>query len=167
MASLKQIYPLLSSVALAALVMAMGSGVQAQTRFTVSADGQEVSDSTTQLTWRRCVEGMSWDGKTCTGKPLKFSFAAAQKHAASTASSTGKAWRAPTKVELQSLIDKTQKKTKIDGSTFPATPKSMFWATRPETKDNLNAWIVNFGNGKVYGNSGSKAPHIRLVRPIG
>ncbi|MDP2366843.1 hypothetical protein [Rhodoferax sp.] len=42
----------------------------------------------------------------------------------------------------------------------------MFWATRPQASDNLNAWIVNFGNGHVYGNTGSKAPFVRLVRAI-
>ena len=33
----------------------------------VSADGTYVTDERLKLIWARCVEGMAWDGKTCTG----------------------------------------------------------------------------------------------------
>lgn len=151
---------------LALLLLAVGSHgtVLAQGRYTVSADGQEVQDTQAKLTWRRCAEGMRWDGKACTGKASKFSYGAAQQHASAQASASAQAWRLPTKAELLSLVDKSKKKPLIDTSAFPGTPNAMFWATRPEANDNLNAWIVNFGNGRVYGNTGSKAPHVRLVR---
>ncbi len=151
---------------LALLLLAVGSHgtVLAQGRYTVSADGQEVQDTQAKLIWRRCAEGMRWDGKTCTGKASKFSYGAAQKHAVSQASTGAPAWRLPTKDELLSLVDKSKKKPLIDTNAFPGTPTAMFWATRPEVNDNLNAWIVNFGNGRVYGNTGSKVPYVRLVR---
>ena len=53
-----------AAFALFALVTA---AVHAQDRFVISSDGQEVTDSTTKLVWRRCGEGQSWDGKTCSG----------------------------------------------------------------------------------------------------
>jgi hypothetical protein len=141
---------------------------QAEERFQISADGQEVTDTQAKLTWRRCAEGLSFDGTTCKGKATKFTFAAAKKHAAAQAPVGAQAWHVPSKVEMLTLVDKSQKKKpRIDGKAFPGTPAKLFWAVRPEDRDNLNAWIVDFGNGKVYGNTGSKAPLLRLVRNAG
>ncbi|MGZ5892000.1 MAG: Lcl C-terminal domain-containing protein [Caldimonas sp.] len=138
--------------------------VQAQGRFTVSADGQLVTDSTSGLVWRRCAEGMKWNGSICAGKPLKYSFAGA-KAAASAAAADGKGWRVPTKEELLSLVDlKAKKKPKIDLTTFPNTPSLSFWATRAGSDDNLNAWLINFANGKLFGNIGQAKFPLRLVR---
>jgi len=52
---------------------------QAQGRFAVSADGQQVTDSTSGLVWRRCAEGMKWNGSICAGKPLKYTFAGGRR----------------------------------------------------------------------------------------
>ena len=143
------------------LTLAAASG-QAQARFTVSADGQDVLDSTTNLTWRRCAEGQHWDGKACTGKLAKFTYGSAKQAAASAGG--GKGWRVPTRDELVGLVDKNaKKKPKIDVQAFPNTPSAMFWASRPGSDDNLNAWLVNFGNGKVIGNAGQAKFPLRLV----
>jgi hypothetical protein len=145
------------------LLAVAASASQGGDRFTVSADGTEVQDSTTKLVWRRCAEGLS--GPSCTGKPARFKYAAAKAGAQRVALSDGKAWRIPTKDELVSLLDKTVKrKPLIDAQAFPKTPKALFWATRPGTDDNLNAWLVSFASGKVSGNAGEKAFPLRLVR---
>lgn len=39
---------------------------QATARFALNADGT-ATDGTTGLTWKRCSEGQTWDGSTCTG----------------------------------------------------------------------------------------------------
>ncbi len=135
----------------------------AEGRFAVSADGQEVTDTTTRLTWRRCAEGMRWDGKACSGKLLKFSYAAAKEKAAA-AKDGAKAWRIPARDELVTLVDMAKKKPLIDEQAFPQTPSAPFWASRPGTDDNLNAWLVNFGNGKVHANLGQATFALRLVR---
>lgn len=36
------------------------------------ANGDEVLDSQTDIVWKRCAEGMSWNGTTCTGTPLEI-----------------------------------------------------------------------------------------------
>ena len=68
---------------------------------------------------------------------------------------------------MTSLVDKTQKKTRIDHDAFPGTPTGGFWAMRPETNDNLNAWLVDFRNGRVVGNARKVNHFVRLVRSPG
>lgn len=151
-------------LALALLALAAGAG-HAAGRFAVSGDGQEVTDSKSGLTWRRCAEGLRWDGKACSGKLLKFSYATAKAKATATAKDGGKAWRIPTRDELVPLLDMgTKKKPRIDVEAFPQTPSAPFWASKPGTDDNLNAWLVNFGNGKVHANLGQAKFPLRLVR---
>ncbi len=138
---------------------------QAQTRFTISSDGQEVTDSTSKLAWRRCAEGLRWDGKACGGKLMTYKYAQAKDAAADAAKGGAKAWRIPTKDELVGLVDKTaKKKPRIDVKAFPQTPAQPTWAMRPGSDDDLNAWLVNFANGKVSGNTGQRKFPLRLVR---
>jgi len=153
--------PRIAALSLFALAAVASHG---QGRFTASADGQEVTDTTTRLTWRRCAEGLRWDGKACGGKLAKFSYAAAKQQAASAAKSDGKAWRIPGKDELVALVDMARKKPHIDAQAFPQTPSAPFWATREGSNDNLNAWLVSFANGKVRGNVGQANFPLRLVR---
>jgi hypothetical protein len=152
----------IAALALLATFAVSGHG---QGRFAISSDGQEVTDATTRLTWRRCPEGLRWDGKTCAGKLAKFTYAAAKKVAASAAKDDGKRWRIPARDELLALVDQTsKKKPRIDAQAFPKTPNAPFWATREGSDDDLNAWLVNFGNGKVRGNVGQAKFPLRLVR---
>jgi len=145
--------------ALSLLALAAATS-QAQGRFTTSADGQEVTDTTTKLTWRRCAEGLAWNGKTCEGKLLKVKFAGAK----AAVSGVDKGWRIPSREELVGLVDMTKKKPRIDPMAFPATPALPFWATKAGSDDNLNAWLVSFANGKVKANLGEAKFPLRLVR---
>jgi len=148
----------------AAVLSIAALAAHADDRFKVSADGKEVTDTKTNLVWRRCVEGMAWDGKTCAGKAKKMTYANARK----TAADAGSGWRLATKEEMLSLVDKSlKKKPLIDQTAFPKTPSGLSWANRPEMTDNLNGWMVDFRNGHVLGNAGSKAPVLRLVRAAG
>ena len=54
-------------LALAAVVPAAAQG-----RYRVSSDGTEVEDTVSHLVWRRCAEGLRWNGKACDGKLMKF-----------------------------------------------------------------------------------------------
>jgi hypothetical protein len=156
--------PGLRFVALTLLVVATGAS-HGQGRFTISADGQEVTDATAGLTWRRCSEGMRWDGKACTGKLLKYTYAGAKDKATRTATEAGKPWRLPAREELVTLVDmKQKKKPRIDKEAFPQTPSALFWASRPGSTDDLNAYLVNFSNGKVRPSIGQSKFPVRLVR---
>ena len=156
--------PGLRIAAIAVFALAAGAS-HGQGRFTISADGHEVTDTTARLIWRRCAEGMRWDGKACSGKPVKYSYAGAKEKAARSAKDDGKAWRIPAREELVALVDMAQKKKpRLDAQAFPQTPSSSFWAGRAGSDDNLNAWLVNFSNGKVRGNLGQAKFPLRLVR---
>lgn len=153
-----------SRIAAGTLLALAAAASHAQGRYAISSDGQEVTDSTSHLTWRRCAEGMSWDGKTCTGKLAKYTYAGAKK-AAEAAKGAGKAWRIPTRGELVALFDKNaKKKPRIDAQAFPKASNGPFWASRPGSDDDLNAWLVNMGNGKVRANLGQSKFALLLVR---
>jgi hypothetical protein len=130
-------------------------------RYTLSEDGQEVTDSQTKLIWQRCPVGSKWDGKICAGKPTKFNLVQAKK----ANDPSNSAWRMPTKDEFAALADRSKKKPKMDIVTFPVKPSGLYWALRPENDDNLNAWVVDFRNGKVHGNIRDARYFVRLVRP--
>ena len=157
-------FRLTTHLALATICVFAATAAQAQTRYSVSADGQEVLDTQTNLLWRRCTEGTQWDGKACKGKPTKFKFAASKVAAEKIATATGKAWRVPTKDELDGLVLKSKKKPRIDTTAFPNTPPALFLSSRPGFEDGLNAWLVHFGNGRDYGHTGQGKFHLRLVR---
>ncbi len=146
---------LLLSGSLMAVVAAHAEG-----RFAVSANGKEVADGQTRLVWQRCAVGQSWDGKTCAGKAAKLTLA----NAKAIGDTLAPAWRLPTREELTSIVDKTRSKPAIDGAAFPATPPSMFWALRPDSSDALNAWLVDFSKGHVFGNNRKGGYFVRLVR---
>ena len=153
--------PRIAALSLLALAACAAS---AQGRFAISADGEEVTDATTRLIWRRCAEGLRWDGKACSGKLMKFSYAAAKQDAAGAAKRDGKAWRIPARDELVALVDMAKKKPRIDPQAFPQTPSLPFWAARAGSDDDLNAWLVSFASGKVRGNIGEAKFPLRLVR---
>jgi hypothetical protein len=153
-----------SLLSLAVLAGLMVSGAQAADRYKISADGQTVVDTATNLEWRRCAEGMKWENGSCAGKPTMVKLVDAKAIAAEANKADNKGWRVPNKEELAALVVKGKKKPTIDADIFPNTPATLFWSLRPGFDDNLNAWLVSFGNGKVYGNSGEKKFNVRLVR---
>ena len=101
-------------IAALALVSLTAGVAHAQGRFAISADGHEVTDSVSHLVWHRCVEGMHWDGKACSGKAATFSYAEAKKAATAIAQRESKAWRIPAREELVALVDMTTKKKPRD-----------------------------------------------------
>ena len=66
---------------------------QTQTRYTISIDGNEVTDSTTGLIWRRCAEGMKMTADGCSGAATAFSSDQAQGWTKNEISTSGKPWR--------------------------------------------------------------------------
>lgn len=136
--------------------------------YTLSTDGQEVTDQTTGLIWLRCTEGMVWNGTTCTGSPLHFTLENALIRAKDQATASSKAWRLPNVRELSSLVDRSRIHPSIDISAFPATPVALFLSASPYAGNFGFAWGVDFGWGgsnfvHVNGSDGTHGA-IRLIR---
>jgi hypothetical protein len=149
---------------LSLLALSLGGASFAQERFTPSADGQEVSDSRTGLTWRRCAEGMAWRGKTCTGPATFFTQPDAVARAKS-ASTPAAEWRLPILKELSSIVsvrEAEEGKAAVDPNAFPATPVARFW-TSSSTGPGYFTY-VGFSDGSAGEAPRATSAALRLVR---
>jgi hypothetical protein len=138
-----------------------GVAVSAQ-RFVLSADGSEVTDQHTGLIWRRCSEGMNWNGTNCDGTASPYTHEAALLRAANQAGSV--AWRLPNIKELHSLADQTLSNPAINTTFFPAT-SSYYWSSSPYIYSAMTAaWIVNFSDGAITTDDRMSSNFVQLVR---
>lgn len=155
-------------------------------RYQDNGDGT-VTDVTTNLMWKRCTEGQTWNGETCVGETESMTWNAImpdgeQKIWPAFAGYTD--WRVPTREELKSLVycssgdpkiwndiinkkdyngckGKYQRPT-IDQQAFPNTPR-WFWTATPYT-DDCCSWIVYFGDGSIGYNGRTNSYFVRGVR---
>lgn len=118
-------------------------GSQDNNRYVIEADGTEVRDRQTGLIWRRCTEGQSFNGQTCTGEPIPFNeHEPALRHA-----KTQVGWRVPNVKELASILDLTRVSDGgIDPVAFPGQPPGwiIYWSSTPYPWGQA-AYVVNFG----------------------
>lgn len=147
------------------LLLGLSAGAAlAQERFKPSADGQEVTDGKTGLTWRRCAEGMVFRGKTCAGQAVFVSLVEATARA-KTAAGGGVAWRLPALKELAGIAsprEAAEGVAAIDPAAFPGTPVGRFWTS--STSGHGYFSYVGFTDGSA-GESARTAPGaVRLVR---
>jgi Protein of unknown function (DUF1566) len=130
--------------------------------FEISADGQEVTDSATSLVWRRCAEGMQWNGNECAGDAKMLWWNDAVAHAKAQAKG-GKAWRLPTLPELSGIVDKTQPPPMIDPKAFPNAPAMHYWSSQVG-KASHEAHYVYFITGTTDFDRKDTPFFVRLVR---
>lgn len=144
------------------LLMSMGAAsAYALERFTFSADGSEVVDQRTGLTWRRCSEGQAWTGSSCNGSPMAFTHQQALEHARAQSG-----WRLPNVKELVSIVDRSRRLPAIDPMAFPQTPSVFYWTSSPYAGGAGNVWYVNFDDGgaNYFFDSPGGGGRVRLVR---
>ncbi len=148
-----------------------------------TADGQYVIDPRSKLAWPRCVEGMRWNGQTCTGQPRYLTHGEALALASARFKAEGVAWRLPRLTELRRWAASEQGRT-----LFPATPQDWHWTStsrvdttqaNPYNYDNITrgsgtqdrlgvqqGWVLHMGTGEARGDVGRRTPlAVRLVRP--
>jgi hypothetical protein len=135
-------------------------------RFTDNGNGT-VTDKAIGLEWRRCSEGQTWSGDTCTGTAGTFTWQQALQRA-DTASYAGKDdWRLPNVNELASIVEQACYGPAIDLGVFPETATDYFWSSSPHAYYSYSAWLVYFHDGYVdVGSNYNKgyAAYVRLVR---
>ena len=185
---------LLAIAAPTVLFTALALGVAAQAdapQLVLSEDGAYVIDIKAKLAWPRCVEGMVWDGKTCTGKPQLFDHAQANAHALARWKAEGIRWRLPHTTELKRLVDPRLTPPGLDPTLFPAAPREWHWSgtaniraggqvnqysydniQQGRTNENadrmayLHGWAVNLVTGEARGDVSKRSSlPLRLVRP--
>lgn len=132
--------------------------------YTLSADGQEVIDSSAKLVWRRCVEGKSWNGTACIGNPLGFMFQEALQRALDAKIASGQKWRLPNIKELTGLMDTTNPVVALNETLFPNSPNDQYWSGSSFSTDGFFAWVAHFYYGWVYYTYTEDTGVVRLVR---
>ena len=155
-----------------------------------SADGTLVLDRRTKLAWARCVEGMQWNGKTCTGQRQLLDRTQAIALVKARAKAEGLRWRLPRVNELRRLVDKKANPPGLPPKLFPAAPFGLHWTSTANIKHYsnnlynytniaqgsagvatsrlaaLDGWAVDMETGEASGDipRSTKLP-VRLVRP--
>lgn len=135
-------------------------------RYEFPGDGTEVVSTvvTAKLTWRRCVEGTSWDGRTCVGTPATFTHEQALRWASQVSAATGVAWRVPNVKELDWIVDREVPSPVTTHSAFPSTPTQPMWTSSPEVRHAGQAWAIDFDAGVIVQHARTEALTLRLVR---
>lgn len=119
------------------------------------ANGASVFDPVARQIWQRCVEGMQWDGKTCTGTPLRMTRAEASARAKALAQQEGLPWRLPRVPELRRLTGKPPSGTGLDPVLFPAAPDGWHWSvTANINTSDINTYdYANIAQGRTNANT--------------
>ena len=165
-----------------------GNTSNSSSRYTISTDGKEVTDSSTGLIWRRCAEGRVWDANQakCLLDFVNFPYLAAypgpgappdvvfQGDAARIHTKSQNGWRIPNIKELKSL-----QTGGFDQAIFPNTVLaygSSFRSSTPNSKlflstflggsywTNHESWAVWLGTGHVVSKGDEYGFSLRLVR---
>ena len=133
-------------------------------RFIDNGDGT-VSDKHTGLIWMRCSLGQTWNGTTCTGDAVEYTWQQGLQEAEIYNFAGSSAWRLPNVNELKSLVDEVCYDPAINIVVFPATSASYFWTSSPSLYRPDNAMFVHFRYGGVNATYKSQSYNVRLVRP--
>ncbi|MCW5199319.1 DUF1566 domain-containing protein [Desulfobulbus sp. F1] len=150
------------------------NGTTPTSSLTDNSDGT-VTDSTTKLMWKKCLEGLS--GSTCgTGVASTFTWQDALKQPGLVGNFAGQTgWRLPNIKELQSIVDETKSSPAINSTVFPNVPAaSQVWSSSPYAAGVVSggttywkSWIVQFASGAVTTPlSRESTLNVRLVRDM-
>lgn len=138
------------------------------TQFVIHGDGT-VTDTSTALMWKQCMEGLS--GVDCSnGNITKGTWAVALQTPRDTNTTGGFAgyadWRLPNQAELASLLEERCVEPSINADVFPNTADSFLWSASADYNNDAATWFVDFKHGATGTILRETALPIRLVRSV-
>ncbi|GAA3576157.1 DUF1566 domain-containing protein [Marinobacter xestospongiae] len=141
-----------------------GESLTPDSQFTLMED--QVLDKKTELVWKRCAEGMSWNDGACAGEAAQLTY----EEAIARYDEDGSGWRLPDSDELMGL---RAGRAYASGCIHPALNTTAFpgeeqvggyWSSTPSYMSGA-ATSVDFRNGAPSdGTQRSKPLRIRLVK---
>lgn len=131
--------------------------------YNLSADGSEVTDTASGLTWSRCAAGQSWGGTACIGLVRTYTHEQALQHATVQSANSGKQWRLPNIKELASLIKESSQGIISVNYEFK-TANTYFWSSSPYAVDANSCWSVSFNTNSTVIVARYGEVYVRLVR---
>lgn len=154
------------------LFLVSSSVVFAEKNATLLKNGQW-RDSNTGLIWSRCSLGQVWDGSSCVGDAVEYTWDDAKSQAENANYAERKDWRLPTIKELGTLIIK-DKAGFSPSNNILFTPKSgvygWFWSSSPRDEPDYNegfagtARFIDFDKGVKDAVLRLQPCYVRLVR---
>lgn len=132
-------------------------------RFVPHDDGT-VDDSATGLTWMRCALGQRWEGGTCVGTPLGYTWQQALQAALDTEFAGRGDWRLPNIRELRSIVERRCQYPAINQTIFPGEASYWYWSASPVAGLADRSWDLAFTTGYDDRGRRSGADAVRLVR---
>lgn len=139
--------------------------------FKIHNDGT-VTDKRTRLTWKRCAEGQTWSGSTCTGAAQYYNWDEAMA-----LGSNG--WELPTVAQLLTIVDAGHASPTYNQTIFPNATTWSLWSSTsylgamyviaPYNAPLANAWVVSDTSYSTTGNAAGvdykpRGMNVRLVR---
>jgi hypothetical protein len=130
-------------------------------------DDGTVTDSRSGLMWKRCTEGQTWTGGTCTGTADRRSWSDAIVLAQSSSFAGYDDWRQPNVKELGSLVETCRTMPSINTTVFPntpVTPNAAYWTASPTANQPTSSWFIGFDLGYTLRVNRTGQGMSRLVR---
>jgi hypothetical protein len=137
-------------------------------RFIDNGNGT-MTDKATRLQWKRCVEGQTWTGGTCTGSATAHNWRQALQLADAASYAGRDDWRVPNIKELNSIVEHACVSPAIDLTVFPGDTGWDVWSASPHggfphRGFPNGAWYVYFYSDSAEPDSRFSGHHVRLVR---
>ncbi|CAK0776386.1 conserved exported hypothetical protein [Gammaproteobacteria bacterium] len=129
-----------------------------------------VTDVTTGLMWKRCVESMVWNGNGCSGHEAHFTWGGALERVAAINGGSGYAghtdWRLPSINDLGAIVERQCSEPSINVEIFPDASTSYFWTSSQVVGSSVGAWYISFASGHYGWHYRFEDHAIRLVRGV-
>ncbi len=132
-------------------------------RYSIHNDGT-VTDTKTQLMWKVCTEGQTWNAGACEGDSSRVNWQTALQTANDENFAGHSDWRLPNIKELQSLVAFNCTDPSINSTIFPKTAASGYWSSSPGADYSNVAWGVNFYYGDDNDAYRNNTYFVRVVR---